>query len=171
MTNVKSMFRNRSRPARRGAGGTPCKLTPCLRSGHLELERRQLPAALAIPASIVPVAQVHPGETVDTAGDLGALDRTSRVTGTIGEGPAAGADVDWYHFSLGRPTHVTVTLGPGGRVGAFGGVLSLYNEDPFDFGDPLSPLGHRLTAQGGAAGTGAWPRSTRSSRPAATTSP
>jgi len=152
MTIAKSIFRYQPRPARRGAGGKPRKLTPCLRFGHLELERRQLPAAMAVPISIVPVAQVHPGETVDTAGDLGALDRTTTANGTIGEGPAAGADVNWYHFSLDRPTHVTLTLGPDGRGGAFGGVLSLYNEDPFDFGDRLSPLGHRMTAQGEAAG-------------------
>lgn len=154
MKTARALRRSRSRPGRRAADTTARGLAPCPRSW--QLEPRQLPAALALPAGLAPVTQVTPVETIDQAQALGDLGTTAAVaaTGSIGTGAALGADVAWYHFTLDRPAVVTLGAGPATAGGKFQGVLSLYNDDPSDPGDALDPLGHRLTAQAQAAQPG-----------------
>ena len=120
------------------------------------LERRQVLALLSFPAGLNPVSEVQPNETVDRAQTLGDLSVSPVVgaTGTIGNGPAGAADVAWYHFTIDAPASVTLTAGTNALGDTFQGVLSLYNEDLYDFGDPLDPLGRRLLAQNEAAAPG-----------------
>src|SRR5205085_3183268 len=81
------------------------------------------------------------------------------IHGTIGNGTAGAADVDWYRFTLTQATTVTLTGTP--LAGQAGPVLSLYNNDPNNALDLYDPLGHRLLAQavgvadGGTTLTGA----------------
>lgn len=79
------------------------------------------------------------GVTLDQAQMLGTLG------GAIGNGPAGNADVDWYAFTLAGPSAVHLSAAAG--AGQSAPVLSLYNNDPFDFADPYDPLGHRLLGQ------------------------
>ena len=134
---------HRSRPARGRSLGPVAE----------PLEGRQLPALLLFPAGVTPVVEAEPNDTVDRAqplGDLGAT-RAAGARGAIGAGASASADVDWYHFTLDSPATVDLTVGVGQMGKSFRGVVGLYNEDPFDFGDAVAPLGHRLMAQDEAA--------------------
>src|SRR6185312_8418100 len=74
------------------------------------LERRQVPALLGIPAAVTPVLEAEPNDTVDLAQPLGDLSISpmAGAQGTIGDGPAGAADVDWYHFALDAPASVTL---------------------------------------------------------------
>ncbi len=104
-----------------------------------------------VPSAVPVLLQPVPNETLDRAagaslGDLSLAPAVS-AAGAIGTGPCGAADVAWYQFTLDRPADVRLSLaGPGG------GTLSLYNSDPFDFGDLYDPVGDRLLAQ--AAGSG-----------------
>ncbi len=120
------------------------------------LERRQVPALLAIPAAVSPVLEAEPDETVDLARPLGDLSASPMAAahGTIGDGPAGAADVDWYHFTLDAPAVVRLVAGPSAQGDGFQGALSLYNEDLYDFGDPLDPLGRRALVQSQAGAPG-----------------
>ena len=113
------------------------------------LEGRQVPATLSFPSGLTPIVESQPTETVDRANDLGTLGGTqlAGATGTIGVGPAGAADVSWYHFTLDRPATVSLTAGATAANSTFRPVISLYNEDLYDFGDPLNPQGRRLLAQ------------------------
>ena len=95
----------------------------------------------------------EPNSTVDQAQVLGdlSIDPQAQATGTIGNGPAQAADVDWYTFTLDGPAEVNLDLHPQGTSHPLDGVLSLYNDDPFDFGDLYDPTGYRLMVQ--AAGS------------------
>ena len=100
---------------------------------------------------------VAPSETLDTAQLLGDLstDPTADILGTIGNGPEGAADVDWYSFTLDGPASVTLDLGASTSSHPLNGVLSLYNDDPFDFQDTYDPSGYRMVAQAtGSAGAG-----------------
>src|ERR1700722_10943026 len=84
-----------------------------------------------------------PNSTVDQAlvlGDL-SIDPQAQATGTIGSGPALAGAVDWYSFTLDGPAAVELDLHPQGTSHPLDGVLSLYTDDPFDFGDPYDPSG------------------------------
>ncbi|MFO0930711.1 MAG: PPC domain-containing protein [Gemmataceae bacterium] len=75
-------------------------------------------------------SDAEPNDTALLARDFGTLRTGARplATGTVGDGAAGAADVDWYRFILPEPARVTVgTLGSssGDAVRA---VLSLYNE-------------------------------------------
>lgn len=61
------------------------------------------------------------------------------VDGQIGNGSAAGADVDWYRFSLAAPGRVSLR--------SASAVLTLYNDNPYNFGDPYTLLGRRQLGQ------------------------
>jgi hypothetical protein len=100
--------------------------------------------------------EVEPNDTVDQAqllGDLSTLPATS-VVGSIGNSPAAAADVDWYSFTLDGPAHVSLDLQNRGKGAPLDGVLSLYNNDQFDFTDVYDPLGYRLLTQAAAGPSG-----------------
>ena len=86
---------------------------------------------------------MKPNDTVDVAqkvGDL-SLSPSVQVLGAIGNGPAGAADVDWYEFTLDRPAQVVLTASPQKDSPNFHPVLSLYNNDPFDFQDLYDPTG------------------------------
>ena len=88
-------------------------------------------------------------ETLDSALDLGRVSSGARVLdqGSLGNGPAGAADVEWYSFTLDQPAQVNSVLSPREPGSSFRGVLSLFNNDPFDFMDPYNPDGHRLLEQ------------------------
>lgn len=91
------------------------------------------------------VLEVIPNDTLDIAEDLGVLisGEAIRQTGSIGDSPAAPADVDWYSFTLEVPSRVALHIPDStSRV-----CLGLYNTSPFTFEDLQTPLGHRLIAQ------------------------
>ena len=92
-------------------------------------------------------ARVEPNETIDQAEDLGTLNQPVEVVGSIGNGPAGAADVTWYHFKLADPSRVDLEVSTPAGDPPFASVLSLYNNDPEDFGDPYDLDGHRLLAQ------------------------
>jgi hypothetical protein len=105
-----------------------------------------------------------PTETLDQAQVLpGALDQQGPVlaTGTLGNGPAGAADVQWFQFTLTQPSQVQLQTLDQTLSSPLTGLLSLYNSDapsPQDpywyFGDPNNPLSYRLLAQSDAAATG-----------------
>jgi hypothetical protein len=113
------------------------------------LEARQLLAATTWPGLVNPLLEATPTETLDRANDLGDLSALSQASaiGAIGNGRAGPADVDWYSFSLSRPSQVHLITPDQQVAGALASVLSLYNTDPFDFSDPYDLIGHRLMAQ------------------------
>ncbi|QDV38212.1 hypothetical protein [Tautonia plasticadhaerens] len=86
--------------------------------------------------------------TIDRAADLGPLDESAGASarGTIGDGPADAAEVEWYRFTLDRPALLSATLDGVREDPAFRGVLSLFHVDT-DFVDPTNPLGPRLLDQ------------------------
>ena len=101
-----------------------------------------------------------PNNTLNLATDLGHFGSAGQtaVDATIGDTSADPADVDWYQFTLDEPAAVHLTLHGTSAAAPFTGVISLYNNDEFDFGladDPLSsnfgdlaaPNGHRLLAR------------------------
>jgi methionine-rich copper-binding protein CopC len=90
---------------------------------------------------------VEPNETIDQAQDLGVLSQPAEALGSIGNGPAGAADVTWYHFKLVDPARVDLDISTPAGDPPFASVLSLYNNDPQDFGDPYDLDGHRLLAQ------------------------
>src|SRR5262245_57102976 len=75
------------------------------------LETRYLPASLTWLGLLNPVAEVEPNGTLDLAQNLGDLTIAARaeVVGSVGNGAAGAADVDWYRFTLDAPA--TVHLG------------------------------------------------------------
>ena len=105
--------------------------------------------ALAVSPGVTPADL--PNETLDAAIELGHLSAGTEVEehGSLGNGPAGAADVEWYTFTLDRPTLIISKLGRQQGDSSFQGVLSLFNNDPYDFGDPYDPDGHRLLDQVG----------------------
>lgn len=97
-----------------------------------------------MPVSLLVVA---PNETIDRAQDLGTLYQPAEVLGSIGDGPAGAADVTWFHFNLAGPARVDVEMSTPAGDPPFASVLSLYNNDPQDYGDLYDLDGHRLLAQ------------------------
>jgi methionine-rich copper-binding protein CopC len=107
-----------------------------------------------------------PNSTADQAlvlGDL-SIDPQAQASGNIGNGPAGAADVEWYSFTLDGPATVNLDLHPQGSSHPLDGVLSLYADDPFDFGDPYDSNGYRLMVQA-AGSNGADPQIDRSLSP------
>ena len=98
-------------------------------------------------ASLTPTAP--PNETLDAAIELGHLSPGTEVEdhGSIGNGPAGGADVEWYTFTLDRPALTVSKLERQPSDSSFKGVLSLFNNDPYDWGDPYDADGYRLLDQ------------------------
>lgn len=130
---------------------------------HVEtLEPRSLPAAPSWAGLLHPVAAAEPNDTLDRAQDLGQISLTSRaeVVGTIGQGAAGAADVDWYQFELTAPTDVHLATLDAQGGSSLVSVLSLYNNDLLPAGasdpytDAFDPLHHRLLAQDDGAAHG-----------------
>ena len=123
----------------------------CLRLEPLE-SRQLMAGSPALPGTTV-LLEAEPNDTLDVAQSLGDLSgaASSEVIGTIGNSPAGQADVDWYEFTLDRPASVQLSVGPQSTSSSFRPVVSLYNSDRFDFGDPYDPLGHRLLDQNDAS--------------------
>lgn len=92
---------------------------------------------------------VIPHETLDRAAELGLIAPgvSLQETDSIGDGPDGAADVVWYTFSLDGPARVDFQLTRQDPASSFDGVLSLFNNDPGDYGDPYDLDGHRLLAQ------------------------
>ena len=67
--------------------------------------------------------------------------------GSIGNGPAGAADVTWYQFQLRDAARVDFKVARPPEIRRSPSVLSLYNNDPQDWGDPYDLNGHRLLAQ------------------------
>jgi methionine-rich copper-binding protein CopC len=93
------------------------------------------------------LGNVEPNETIDQAQDLGTLNQQVEVSGSIGSGPAGAADVTWFHFNLTDSSRVDLQLSTPAGDHPFASVVSLFNNDPEDFGDPYDLDGHRLLAQ------------------------
>jgi hypothetical protein len=101
------------------------------------LEDRSLPSVTSWPGLTNPVLSVEPNDTLDVAQGLGALSGNVQVgaVGTIGDGSAGAADVDWYSFSLAGTANVSLkTLA---RLGgsSLNSVLTLYTSDGFNFNE------------------------------------
>ena len=113
------------------------------------LEARTLLAILGPVPPPPPVSYSPPNETLDQARNLGDLsaEGSGAVLGSIGPGPAGAADVDWSSFTLSQAASVTLATLDKQSGSSFDAVLSLYNNDPNDYGDLYDPLGHRLLAQ------------------------
>jgi methionine-rich copper-binding protein CopC len=88
-----------------------------------------------------------PNETIDLAWDLGTPSQPETTVGSVGTGPYGAADVTWYHFQLDEAARVDLTVRPPAGDSPFASVLSLFNNDPLDWGDPYNLDGHRLLAQ------------------------
>src|SRR5205807_1774711 len=112
------------------------------------LETRNLCAAVLGPVPPQVIAAAEPSDTLNLAQDLGSFDLLGQAVaqGRIGDGAAGPADVDWYRFSVQETAHVHL-VAVNGSSSAFAPVVSLYNDDPFDFSDPFDPLSHRLLVQ------------------------
>jgi hypothetical protein len=108
------------------------------------LEVRGLLSATPMAASLL---EVGPNETIDQAHDLGVSSQPTEVSGSIGNGPEGAADVTWYHFSLADPARVDLTASTAEGGIPFASVVTLYNNDPDDYGDLYYMGGHRLLAQ------------------------
>jgi hypothetical protein len=94
-----------------------------------------------------------PNETLDQAVDLGNVSSGTQLLtqGSLGNGPAGAADVEWYSFTLDQPARIVSNLMAAPNGSSFQGVLSLFNNDinthPWDFTDPMDVDGHRLLEQ------------------------
>jgi hypothetical protein len=108
------------------------------------LESRTLLAASPVPSS---ADLAH--ETLDSAVDFGHVHGGTQLLerGAIGNGPEGAADVEWFSFTLDQSAQLNSALGPREPGSSFRGVLSLFNNDLYDFGDPYNPDGHRLLKQ------------------------
>jgi hypothetical protein len=127
-----------------GGGRRPFRADPQL---HIEpLESRTLLSAA--PGAVLTLTGANrPGNTLDAAAALGDLSAVPsvQVNSAIGDSAAGAADVDWYAFSLDRPS--TVTLAASGDAGTPAPLLTLYVRDPFDSGDPATIFGVRRLTQ------------------------
>jgi methionine-rich copper-binding protein CopC len=135
-----------------------CRRRKTRSSFRLEsLEARRLPAGSPVSASIVKLAEVEPNDTLDVSqalGDLSALTGVE-VTGQVGDGQGGASDVDWYRFTIDGASRVSLKAATTTGRSGFESVLSLYNDDPGDSGDPYDPIGHRLLEQATATPSGA----------------
>jgi hypothetical protein len=105
--------------------------------------------AASVGASLGVTPGLLANETLDQAINLGQMSAGAMLqeVGSIGGGPAGAADVEWYSFTLDGPARVTGEVMRQGPSSSFNGVLSLFNNDPGDWGDPYDPGGHRLLQQ------------------------
>ena len=105
--------------------------------------------AVTVAANLTATQARLPNETLDQAIDLGNMSSGNEILDhcSLGDGPAGAADVQWYSFTLNQPARVTSELKGGEQSSSFQGILSLFNNDPWDFGDQFDVDGHRLLDQ------------------------
>jgi hypothetical protein len=120
------------------------------------LEPRNLPASTTVLGAASSPLPSEPNHTIDEAQSLGELNTLQevRVDGSIGAGVAGGGDVDWYRFTLDRPS--TITLGtsavqPGSSLSS---VLSLYGKSNENPNGPSGYTSYRLIEQDDGARQG-----------------
>src|SRR5690349_12007579 len=105
-------------------------------TNRLNVEPLEARSLLAAGGLSLPVLELLNNDTLDRAQSLGGLSPAVqvRVLGAVDAEQAAAADVDWYSFTLARPS--AVALGVAG-VPAFSSsfTLGLYNSEPLDFQD------------------------------------
>ncbi len=101
-----------------------------------------------------PVAIPH--ETLDQAAELGQLATGSSLqeASSIGGGPQGAADVVWYRFTLQSAGIIHFAISRQDPNSSFNGVLSLFNNDTFDFSDPYNGDGYHLIDQVDAKSSG-----------------
>src|SRR5579872_4734409 len=75
----------------------------------LRVERLESRTLMAAPVAATDL----PNETLVNALGLGHLSSGTEVVeqGSLGNGPAGAADVEWYSFTLDRPAQITMELG------------------------------------------------------------
>jgi hypothetical protein len=122
------------------------------RGNGVRLQCEALETRDLLSAVLPTLPEMEINDTLSQAQNLGDPGATGglRVVGAIGNSPAGASDVDWYCFALSRPTEINLSAGDA----SFSPVLSLYNSDALDIGDPYDPLGHRLLAQDDGADHG-----------------
>lgn len=113
------------------------------------LELRHLMTIGPLPSGAPSLIELEPNGTVDLAQSVGDLNviPSLKLSGKIGNSGDGPADVDWYEFTLDGPSRVVFLASPGQSTPGFHPVLSLYNNDPFDFQDLYNPTGRRLLIQ------------------------
>jgi methionine-rich copper-binding protein CopC len=120
------------------------------RLAGVSIELLEVRSLLSTSPLAAPLPEHEPNDTLDLAQDLGTPGLTVAVAGSIGDGPAGAADVDWYHFHLDQAARVDLEVGTPAGSARFPSILSLYDNDPQDLGDPYDFSGHRRLAQIGA---------------------
>lgn len=117
---------------------------------HLEaLESRTLPMTHGLTGAFTTVLESEPNDTIDQAQSLGDLSSLQQiqVDGTVGRGASGDADVDWYRFTLDRPSVLTVATRAGQPGHPLASVFSLYGNstpDPHTLADQAN---YRLLVQ------------------------
>ena len=104
-------------------------------------------------------------------GDLSVMTVRCRFPEQSVTAPARAADVDWYQFTLDSPARVLLLASSQTVSPNFHPILSLYNNDPYDFGDLYEPTGHRLIARSDSSTSKVSLTSTSCSVPAPMISP
>ena len=130
------------------ASRLPSRPRPARRNATLpRVESLESRALMAAGSGLSQADLAH--ETLDYAVDLGHINIDTSVLeeGSLGNGPEGAADVEWYSFTLDRPSLVTMELQRQVQSSSFQGVLSLFNNDPSDYMDPYDVEGHRLLDQ------------------------
>lgn len=122
------------------------------------LESRHLLSVYSWPGLNNPVYEVVNSDTLTQARDLLApgvsLNAVAQAggVGTVGDGPAGAADVDWFRFQLSSAAVVNLTTLGALRGTSLSSVLSLYGDNP---NDPTNPtFAYRLLAQDDGANRG-----------------
>jgi hypothetical protein len=96
--------------------------------------------------------EVEDNDTLDVANSVGLVNVTQPllIEGSVGDAEEYDTDVDWYQFTLDKPTELTLQAEAAGESGLLP-VVGLYNHDLERWNDPYNPLGHRLLGRGEAA--------------------
>jgi hypothetical protein len=113
------------------------------------LEPRSLLNASAVNGSGGSPVVVDPNSTLDQAQLLGDLstDPQASVAGAISNDSSGAGEVAWYSFTLDGPAQVAIDLQARGSTHPLAGVVSLYNDDQFDFQDLYDAVGYRMLVQ------------------------
>lgn len=127
----------------------PTRLSRSARLQVEALETRNLLVASVNLALLPTFSEQEPNDTLDLSTDWQDLTVTggALVSATIGNGSAGGADVDWYTFSLDQAAQIQITSAGTSANNANATILSLYNNDLWDFYDLFNPTGHRQLFQ------------------------
>lgn len=117
---------------------------------HLEaLEHRTLPTNHVLSGALSSVLASESKDTIDQAQGLGDLSTLQQVevAGTVGRGTSGAAEVDWYRFTLDRPSAITVATRTDQPHSPLVSVLSLYGSSARNSNSLAVQVGYRLIAQ------------------------